>query len=272
MTYETLRVDTPGEGVSLVTLDRPLRRNAFNSVMLAEFAAAMTALRDDDSVKCIVIAGAGSCFSAGFDVKGDDDGPYSGDPSAYGDWRRLRTSVETLLLAWDVPKPTIARVHGACVGAATVLAGCCDLTYVADDARISWPLLPLGGGMLGPTASWFIGSKRARELSYRAGSSMSGAEAASFGWATASVESDLLDEHTLRMANEIALMPLNLLRLKKLAFNRILDGQGFRASLLMSAETDALSHVIPDLEPIRASVRALGPRAAAEVYRQGDAR
>ena len=71
----------------------------------------------------------------------------------------------------------IAAVHGYCMGLATQLAVCCDLTLVAEDAVIGWPSLPLGGGLLLAGELWLIGAKKAKELSYIAGWRLSGAEA-----------------------------------------------------------------------------------------------
>ena len=80
---------------------------------------------------------------------------------------------EVALAVARCPKPVIAQVHGFCIGVATQMAVCCDITVVSEDAHIGWPAVPLGGGYLSPFSAWLIGPKKAKELSFIAGSRMS---------------------------------------------------------------------------------------------------
>ena len=68
------------------------------------------------------------------------------------------------------------------MGVATQMAIFCDITMVAEDTKIGWPVLPVGGGFIGPMWSWLVGPKRAKEGSFISGKLLSGTEAAAMGW------------------------------------------------------------------------------------------
>ena len=214
-------------------------------------------------VRCIVIRGEGRAFSVGFDVD-------RGAQDLHGRERRrrsrtgsgLRGIVDRWLEVWRCPKPVIAAVHGYCMGLATQLAVCCDLTVVADDAVIGWPSLPLGGGLLAPVSLWLIGPKKAKELSYIAGSRLTGAEAAALGWANYAVPADDVVARATELAERVAKTPPDLLKLKKYALNRIMDIQGFSEAVTFGAEWDAIAHDSQGLVEISAKVEELGVKEA----------
>jgi enoyl-CoA hydratase len=226
-----------------IVLSRPEKLNALNAAMMDEFTAALEEVGADDSVSCVIVRGDGRAFSVGFDISSDDGGQTA---NAYLDWFDLRQRLTRWIAVHDLSKPVIASVHGFCLGGATMLAACCDITFVSETAEIGWPSIPLGGGLLSPVSMWLIGPQRAKELSFIARSSMSGIEARDLRWAVRALpESELLDE-TRRVADEIAKTPLTLLRIKKLALNRVLDMQGFRESVFYGAEWDAVAHTAPE--------------------------
>lgn len=233
------------DGVTELVLNRPDKLNAFNAEMLDAFSAAVEELARDTGTRCVVLRGEGRAFSVGYDVQRPAPGPDGAPPphrTAYEDWGRLRRNLERWLAVWDLDKPVVAAVQGHCIGGASMLCVCADLTIVADDARVAWPSVPLGGGLLSPVSLWLTGMKTARELSYVAGSSFSGAEAAELGWANRAVPADGLLAEARRTARAIARTPASLLRLKKLALNRVMETQGFRTAFLYGAEWDAIAH------------------------------
>ncbi|WP_035696796.1 enoyl-CoA hydratase-related protein [Glycomyces tenuis] len=258
--------------VAHVVLDRPKKLNALNNPMLDEFSAAIAELGADDDVSVIVISGSGGNFSVGFDV---DPGNGYSDAAAgltpYADWASLRRNIERWLAVWDTPKPVIAAVEGYCMGGATMLAVCTDITVVGETAVLGWPSIPLGGGLLSPTSAWLIGPKKAKELSFIAGSRLSGAEAAALGWANHAVPSGTVLERADALAASVAKMPLELLRVKKLALNRFLDQQGFRESVLMGAEWDAIAHTSQATHAMTDKVAELGLKGAIAWFNAGGA-
>jgi len=236
--------------IGWLIFNRPEKLNAFNSALLDEFASAVDSLSADPDVSVIVIRGEGRAFSVGYDVaqEGGDDpdeqsnGHQGGRTRALDDWLNLRDKIELWLKVWRSPKPVIAAVHGYCMGGATMLSVCCDITIVAEDAVIGWPSVPLGAGLLAPVTAWLVGPKKAKELSYVVGSRMSGAEAAEWGWANHAVPAAEVVDRATRLARQIAKTPSELLQVKKRALNRVMDMQGFSEVVMFGAEFDAIAH------------------------------
>lgn len=148
----TTRLETPADGVRLLTLTDADRRNAMGPEMAAELRTHARALRADERARVLVVTGAGSAFCAGADL-----------PALFGDPGRAVTDVHADLQAYyrafldvfDLPWPTIAAVNGPAVGAGLNLAMACDVriagsqaTFGATFARIG---LHPGGG-----CTWFL--------------------------------------------------------------------------------------------------------------------
>lgn len=135
-----LLVDRPSEGVVLLTLDLPDRRNAMTDELTAAWVAAVDGLRGDRSVRCVVVTGAGRAFCAGGDLGWLEAGGASVDALRdkmlpfYRAWLSLR--------ALDVP--SIAAVNGPAVGAGAALALSCDIRYAGPAASLSVPFAHLG--------------------------------------------------------------------------------------------------------------------------------
>ena len=108
-------VDGP---VALITLNRPERLNAMNQEMLRELSAAAARAAGDEAVHAVVLTGAGSAFSSGFDLKAQAEDP----PQGVEAWRPvLQRDFDACMAFWRLEKPTVAAVHGP------ALAGACEL-------------------------------------------------------------------------------------------------------------------------------------------------
>ncbi|MDK8433426.1 enoyl-CoA hydratase/isomerase family protein [Brevibacterium sp. GP-SGM9] len=249
---------------AVITMQRPEKLNAFNTELLNDLFAALAELKDDDSISAVVVQGAGGNFSAGYDVVTS----YTA-PTAYQDWRKLQNAVDLWERVWRYPKPIIAAVEGHCLGGATMFVACADLVVVADDANIGWPSIPLGGGLLSPVSLWHVGMRKAKELSYIAGNSMSGAEAADLGWANRSVPKGEVEEAATVLARRVGKTPLDLLYLKKNALNRVFDRQGFVEALRSGAEWDSISHTAESIDQVKDQMRELGFRGAIKHFTEG---
>ena len=95
--------------VGLVTLNRPERANAMNRSMLAELNTACDAVEGDETLRALVVTGAGGAFSSGFDLKEQAAAP----PEGVAAWRDvLRDDFDTVMRFWHLSKPTIAAVRG----------------------------------------------------------------------------------------------------------------------------------------------------------------
>jgi enoyl-CoA hydratase len=249
--------------VGWLTFNRPNKLNALTPETFEQFTEGLRELENDPDIRCIVIHGEGRAFSVGWDV--DSESEYLGTQerrTALRDWESLRENLERWLLVWRSPKPVIAAVHGYCMGLATQLAVMADLTVVAKDAVIGWPSLPLGGGLLSPVTCWLVGPKKAKELSFIAGSRFSGDEALAMGWANYSVEADQVQAVAKTLADKISRTPPDLLKLKKLALNRLMDTRGFTETIMAGAEFDAIAHDSAGIIAINAKVKELGLKGA----------
>src|SRR4026209_1698154 len=141
MTTGVLLLDDPLPGVRRLTLNRPEKRNALSNELRGAILAALREADGHPAVKVSIMRGAGPCFSSGYDLSADNSvGQPFYSPGGPGQW--ARHVVESWFTIWDLAKPVIAQVHGYCLAGGSELAACCDLVYVAEDARIGYPPTP----------------------------------------------------------------------------------------------------------------------------------
>jgi enoyl-CoA hydratase/carnithine racemase len=196
------------EGVLLLTLNRPERKNAFDETMWREARDALADAQDDDAVRCVVVTGAGDAFSAGQDL-GQMAAPVAGDegPGFPGFMDRL--------VAFD--KPLLAAVNGVGVGIGLTLLLHCDVVWMAEGARLRAPFVPLG--VVPEAASSYLlplqlGHQRAAEMLYTA-EWIDAARAVELGLATRVLPRDRLLPELRALAAKIAAQPLGSLRWTK---------------------------------------------------------
>lgn len=231
-------VDTPLEGVSRLTLNRPEKRNALSNALRTTLFAALEAADADDAVRVIILRGAGVCFSAGYDLKSD---LAAGQPfyssGGLGFWPRH--VVEGCFRIWDLAKPVIAQVHGYCLAGGSELATACDLVYVAEDAQIGYPAVRSISPPDNQFYPWIVGLRRASELMLT-GDSISGRTAAEWGFANAAVPADELEQKVLDVAARVANVPPDIQQINKRALHRQMDVMGMRAAIRAGTELQAL--------------------------------
>jgi enoyl-CoA hydratase len=267
-------IDLSCEGkIARLTFNRPEKRNAFDDTMLNEFEDAVAEVSRREDVCLLIIRGSGGSFSAGYDVapapRREPNAPRGPRPDILRDRDRLQDTLRRWMLVRDLPQPVIAQVQGHCIGGATQLCMMCDLIVAADEARIAWPGLPLGGGFISPIWAWLVGPSRAKYMSFRPGSAINGREAAEWGWATLAVPEAQLEAEVERVAREIVRVPREVLRVKKLAINRQMDIMGFSTAVQLGVEWDAILHESDAVKEMRALVREKGIRGAIDEFRGG---
>ncbi len=232
-------IDSPAPNVSRITLNRPEKRNAISTPLRVAVLDALYANDHDPDVHITIVRGAGVCFSAGYDLSGGllDNPPHHTAPGD-GVWSRHVT--ESWFSIWDLAKPVIAQVHGLCIGGATELAQACDLVYVANDARISYPVVRVLSPPDWPYHTALLGMRRAMELML-SGDEISGEESVTIGWANRAFPADDLDEQVLRIAQRIGGVATDLLQINKRLVHRQADILGTRAAIRAGSEMQALA-------------------------------
>ena len=199
----TMTIDA---GVASVTLNRPDKLNSFNRTMHAALAAALDRIESDDSVRSVVLSGAGRAFCAGQDLA-----DLSFEPDRMTDLGELiETTFNPLIRRLQaLPKPVVAKVRGTAAGAGANLALACDLVVAGRGASflqafVHIGLLPDSGGTwLLPRA---VGSARALGLAML-GEKLPAPQAEQWGMIWKCVEDDHLDAEVAALAAKLAKMP-----------------------------------------------------------------
>lgn len=237
MSEPVLIVDDPAPKVRRLTLNRPEKRNALNDTLRGALFDALRAGDKDRSVSVMIVRGAGSCFSAGYDLgSANTDVERS---SSYADGWWSRHVVNNWFEMWDMSTPIIAQVHGYCLAGGSELATACDLVYVAHDAKIGYPPVRLMSPPDMQWQTWLMGLRRGMEA-LLTGDSMSGDEAVAAGFANRAFDLADLDAEVLAVAERVAKIPPDLLALNKRAAHRAMEAMGIRAGIRATAEIQAL--------------------------------
>ena len=215
--FETIRYDVAG-GIATITLDRPDSLNALNAQMRRELLQAVKALRKDESVRAVILTGAGRGFCAGADLRGG-----SGEREFRG---VLVAEYNPLISALrDLPKPVVAAVNGPAAGAGVALALAADLIVAATEARFILAfrrigLVPDSGATR--TLVRALGRHRAALL-ILAGDPLSASDAATAGLVAAVVPVDQLAGAAHELATRLALGPTRAIGYAKRLMNAAED-------------------------------------------------
>ncbi len=199
------------DGVAVLTMNRPDRRNALSGPMLTAMAAVLADVETDEAVRCVVLTGAGGAFSAGGDVKAMNERPPangSGPLTAAMQRQRLGQRATSGRL-WSMGKPTIAAIPGPAAGAGLALALACDLRYAVSGAVLTTAFARVAfSGDFGGT--WFltrlVGPARAKELYYFS-ERLSADEAAREGIVNAVFSPEEFDREVMARARRLAAGP-----------------------------------------------------------------
>jgi enoyl-CoA hydratase/carnithine racemase len=192
--------------VLVLWLDRPDKRNALDRTLCEALLAALRGAGEDPATDAVVLAGKGPGFCAGADLAEMQALTAGGDAEA----RRSRSALTIALMEAPaaVPKPVVAAVHGAAMGAGASLALACDLVVMAEDARLAWPearhaMLP---GLVAPVLLRHLGPKPGFDL-LATGRAVGAAEALALLVANRMVPAERLVEEASTMAEAAALLP-----------------------------------------------------------------
>lgn len=198
MAETCISAEVMGDGVAVLTLNRPEKRNALSIALRDELADDLSAWHDDEGVRAVVITGAGPAFSAGFDLE-----EFGRSELA----RAIRhSSARYHRAVWSFPKPIVAAVNGPALGGGFDLAVLCDLRIASDAAAFGHPEIKLGAPPLFTPLRWIVGDGIARELCLT-GRRVDAEEARRIGLVSRVVGSEALREEAVVMARQIAEAP-----------------------------------------------------------------
>lgn len=201
-----IEVERHDDGVTVVTLNDPDRRNAMTAEMGDALRDTFLGLGEDDGLRCAVLTGAGSAFSAGGDLGMLEDHARRAREDGFDASMDMRAFYDRFLSVRDLPVPVVAGVNGHAIGAGACVALACDLLVVAEDARfgLNFSRIGIHPGMGG---SWLLprlaGRQRAAELLYT-GRLATGAEVATYGVALEAHRAASVLPRARELAGEIA--------------------------------------------------------------------
>jgi len=255
--FQTIRVERDG-AAAVITLDRPDKLNAINGAMMDELLTALDQAEADERVRAIVVQGAGRAFSSGFEI-GTLDRSSTASVRA-----GLEADLAFILRFWDSPKPTLAAVHGYCLGGAFELAMACDVTVAARDALFGEPELKFGSGIVALLLPWLTGPKQAKQILFAGLDRIPAERAQAIGLVNEVVEPGRQLEAGLALARRMATVDQSALRLTKQAVNRSYEIMGLRQALLQALEVDVQIETAetPESTEFRTILRRDGLKAA----------
>ncbi len=258
--YETIEYETRGP-IGLITLNRPDCLNAINEQMLADLNDVLDAIEGDDSVRVVVLHGAGRSFCAGFDLNDEAEVEQQ-------DLLKLipamQYDMDSIMRLWRFPKPTIAAAHGYAIAGGCELALACDLTVVSEGFKMGEPDLRFGAGIVALLLPWLTGPKQAKEM-YLVGDDRITAEAClQMGLVNRVVPEGEHLEAALEMARKIAVIDTFSVSMTKKAINRTYEIMGMAESLDSALESACLIEAaeVPEREEFMKIARQDGLKAA----------
>jgi enoyl-CoA hydratase/carnithine racemase len=197
-----LVLDYPAPAVARLTISNPERRNALDHDILNALAETLPRLDRGIEVRCVLITGAGSVFSAGYDIAGIPDETFATDAEALV----AHPFHEAMEAVSAHPYPVLCGINGHCLGGGLELAVRCDLRLCALSAKLGMPPAKLGLIYSHTGLQKFIdvvGYARTKEL-FLTGRNLSGPRAMAIGLVNDTVPDDRLAEEAVSLAAEIA--------------------------------------------------------------------
>ena len=186
------------DGIALVELNRPEKRNALSPDLIAALHGTLDVLESDATLRVVILGGIGKSFCAGMDLKGVLD-----DATAMGGMLHALAMATGRLRR--LPVPTIARVHGAAIGGGCGLAAVTDLAVTHKTAKLGYPEVTLGvcPAVVAPWLIRKIGAGPARAMLLRGGTH-DGTAALAMGLVDRVVPREELDDVVMTMARDLA--------------------------------------------------------------------
>lgn len=209
--------------VAWITLNRPLILNAVDWSLTYHLGKALERAETDEGAKVVVLTGAGRAFSAGGDLQ---SGRYYPKPDDIDGGSQM----DNVMRIWQMPKPVIAAVRGHALGQGIEIAGMCDMTIAADDAKFGEIQVRHGFGPPMLISPFLAGLKNAKWM-MMSGEVFSADEALRMGLVNEVVPGAELDATVQALARKLTSLPPSAVALNKLLVNRVYELAGFQQAL-----------------------------------------
>jgi enoyl-CoA hydratase len=251
MSYQMIKF-AKNEAIATITLNRPEKYNTLRIELIQELENALMDANQDDAIKVIVLEGAGDSFCGGFDFSGglehyEHIKEENYDPGVDIHWvtNTYLSYIPKFMGLWRGLKPTIAKVHGYCVGGGSELALCSDLVIASDCARFGTPYARVWGCHL--TGMWVYRLGLAKAKYYAlTGEWISGKEAAEIELINFSHPLEELDQRVDELAKKLAMIPLTQLMAMKLIVNQAYDNMGLQSTQTLGPILDGAMRNTPE--------------------------
>lgn len=230
------------DGIAVITLNTPDQRNALSVDMMTAVARALEGVAGDETVRVVIIKGAGRVFSSGHNLREMVGRELEHQQQIFAVCTEMMQTIQR------IPQPVIAQVHGVAAAAGCQLVAACDLAVAAESALFMTPGVRIGLFCSTPmvAVSRAIGLKRAMEM-LLTGDAIDAQTAADWGLINRAVADDELDDATWELAQKIASASPLTIRIGKEAFYQQVERTQEEAYDLMS-ETMAKNAVTRDAQ------------------------
>lgn len=231
------------DGIAWITIDRPKKLNALSTALIGELSEVLAAAEQESSIKVVVLQGTERAFSVGYDIAEEVE---LGVLTAEQWHAELTNNVGLTMQVLSFPKPVIGAISGWTLAGGCELAMACDMLIATEDAKFGEPEIRFGSGPVTLLMPFILGQKKTNELLFT-GNIIDAATALELGLVNKVVPADQLATTVDKLARKIALAPLPVLRLTKLALTRAYEAMGLHdavkanldiAAILNSAHTE----------------------------------
>ena len=241
--------------IAILSFNRPEKRNAFNHQMIEDLEVATQRIRQDESIRCLILTGLGLGFCAGADLSENDSGWIDTEEAL------IKGYLPSLRNIIEMPKPVISAVNGGAAGVGSAFAMVCDLTIMAEDAYIlqafsNIGLIPDGG------ANWLLTQSIGYKLAYQIaieGERIPARRCLELGLVNKVVSSNLLMEEAIKWGEVLSQKSPNALSSTKRIMRESLDSSYLETYAAEAKEQNILIGTPDNLEGIQAFIEKRKP-------------
>ena len=259
--------------IAHITLNRPDTLNAIDEALPSALEAAVIRANANDSIRVIILSGAGRAFCAGYDLNvfaespGTNPGIQEMPWDPVKDFAFMKRNTDCFMSLWRSLVPVICKVHGYAIAGGSDIALCADLLVVADNAQLGYPPARVWG--CPTTAMWVyrLGAERAKRLLF-SGDLIDGRQAEAWGLGQAVPAADL-DDEVERIAQRMATVPRNQLIMQKMMVNQALENMGLASTQTLANFFDGITRHSPEGVNFKQRAEAVGWKQAVRERDEG---